>query len=99
MDFKLVEDTQEMRDKWLHDEIMDKGLLGAVKEQLDEWVSICHPLGYQGFSEAIERAQNITDLIKNALKLSVNIRTLSLLNMKSSLMICQNRRKIILLLV
>ena len=64
MDFKLVEVTQEMRDKWLHDEIMDKGLLGAVKEQLDEWVDICHPLGYLGFSEAIERAQNITDLIK-----------------------------------
>ena len=64
MDFKLVEVTQEMRDKWLHGEIMDKGLLGAVKEQLDEWVNICHPLGYLGFSEAMERAQNITDLIK-----------------------------------
>lgn len=64
MDFKLVEFTQEMRDKWLHDEIMGKGLLGAVKEQLDEWVIICHPLGYLGFSEATERARNITDLIK-----------------------------------
>lgn len=61
---RIVVVTQEMRDKWLHDEIMNKGLLGAVKEQLDEWVDILHPLGYLGFSESIERAQNITDLIK-----------------------------------
>ena len=69
-DEKIVIVTQEMHDKWLHDEVMNKGLLGAVKEQLDEWVDICHPLGYLGFSEAIERAQNITDLIKKCAELS-----------------------------
>ncbi len=63
-DAKIVVVTPEMRDKWLHDEIMNKGLLGAVKEQLDEWVGTCRALNYQGFSEATERAQNITDLIK-----------------------------------
>ena len=68
-DAKIVVVTKEMRDKWLHDEVMNKGLLGAVKEQLDEWVNICHPLGYLGFSEAIERAQNITDLIKKCAEL------------------------------
>jgi len=55
---KIVEVTPEMREKWLHDEIMNKGLLGAVNEQLDEWVVICRALNYQGFSEAIERAEN-----------------------------------------
>ena len=69
MDFKLVEVTQEMRDKWLHDEIMNKGLLGAVQEQLDEWVSICRALNYQGFCEAMERAENITCLIKKCAEL------------------------------
>lgn len=69
-EFKLVEVTPEMRDKWLHDEIMNKGLLGAVKEQLDEWVGSCHALNYQGFSEAVERAENITDLIKKCAELS-----------------------------
>lgn len=69
MDFKLVEVTPEMRDKWLHDEVMNKGLLGAVQEQLDEWVSICRALNHQGFGEAMERAENITDLIKKCAEL------------------------------
>ena len=68
-DAKIVVVTKEMRDKWLHDEIMNKGLLGAVTEQLDEWVGICHALSYQGFGEAMERAGNITDLIKKCAEL------------------------------
>ena len=68
-DAKIVEVTPEMRDKWLHDEVMNKGLLGAVEEQLDEWVSICHALNYQGFSEATERAENIIDMIKKCAEL------------------------------
>ena len=68
-DGKIVAVTPEMRDKWLHDEVMNKGLLGAVQEQLDEWVSTCRALNYQGFGEAMERAENITDLIKKCAEL------------------------------
>ncbi len=68
-DAKIVVVTPEMRDKWLHDEVMNKGLLGAVQEQLDEWVSICRALNYQGFGEAMERAENITALIKKCAEL------------------------------
>ncbi len=68
-DAKIVVVTPEMRDKWLRDEVMNKGLLGAVQEQLDEWVSICRALNYLGFGEAMERAENITDLIKKCAEL------------------------------
>ena len=68
-DFRLAEVTPEMHDKWLHDEIMNKGLLIAVRDQLDEWVCTCRALNYTGFSEATERAQNITDLIKKCAEL------------------------------
>ena len=68
-DAKIVVLTPEMRDKWLHDEVMNKGLLGAVQEQLDEWVSTCRALNFQGFCEAMERAENITALIKKCAEL------------------------------
>ena len=63
-DFKLVEITPEEHKEWCKQQIAEKGLYKAVEEQIDEWVSVCHPLGYRGFSEATERAQNILDLIE-----------------------------------
>ena len=32
-------------------------------------MGICHPLGYLGFSEAVERAQTIMDLLKTYIDL------------------------------
>lgn len=61
---KIIVFTPQMREQWLKDEILNKGLLGAVEDQLDEWVAICRGLNYVGFSEATERAVNIIDLIK-----------------------------------
>ncbi len=49
--------------------IDDDGIIFCIKEQLDEWVSICHPLGYLGFSESIERAQNIMDFLNTYIEL------------------------------
>ena len=63
-EFKLVKVTPEEHKEWCRQQIKEKGLREAVKEQLDELVDICHPLGYMGFSEATERAQNILDLIE-----------------------------------
>lgn len=53
----------------LKDQIHDAGIKKAIREQLDEWVSICHPLGYLGFSEAVEMAQNIMDLLNTYIDL------------------------------
>lgn len=61
---KLKVITEKEHKEWCRKEIKEKGLTGAVQDQLDEWVSICHPLGYLGFSESVERAQNIMDMIK-----------------------------------
>ena len=63
-EYKLKEITPAEHREWCMEQIKKNGLYGAVKEQLDEWVDICHPLGYLGFSEATERAQNILDLIE-----------------------------------
>ena len=62
--YTLKQITPEEHEAWCKKQIEEKGLDGSVKEQLDEWVSICHPLGYMGFGEAIERATTILDLIK-----------------------------------
>jgi len=63
-EFKIVEITPAEHREWCKQQIKENGLYGAIKEQLDEWVGICHPLGQIGFSEATERAQNILDLIE-----------------------------------
>ena len=63
-EFKIVEITPVEHREWCKKQIKEKGLRGAVEEQLDELVSVCRPLGYMGFSEATERAQNILDLIE-----------------------------------
>lgn len=61
---KIVKITPMQHNEWLKNQIKEKGLYYAVKEQLDDLVDICHPLGYLGFSEATERAMNILDLIE-----------------------------------
>ena len=63
-EFKIVEVTPKQHKEWCKKQIEENGLYNAVKEQVDEWVSICHSLGYIGFGEATERAQNILDLIE-----------------------------------
>ena len=63
-EYKLVEVTPEEHKEWCKQQIREKGLYNAVKEQLDEWVGICRPLNYVGFSEATERAMNVLDLIE-----------------------------------
>ena len=62
-EFKLKVITNEEHMELCKKEIEKKGLYNAVKEQLDEWVEICHPLGYLGFIEASEKAINVLDLI------------------------------------
>ena len=62
MKIKVV--TPEEHKEWCKQQIKEHGLYNAVKDQLDEWVSICHPLGYMGFGEATERAMNVLDLIE-----------------------------------
>ena len=63
-EFTIKEITPEEHKEWCKEQIKNHGLYGAVEEQLDEWVGICNQLGYSGFSEATERAQNILDLIE-----------------------------------
>ena len=53
----------------LKNQIHEDGVIKAIREQLDEWVDICHPLGYLGFSEAVERAQTIMDLMNTYIEL------------------------------
>lgn len=55
--------------KNLRTQIDDDGIIKCVKDQVDEWVSICHPLGYLGFSESIERAQTIMDLLNTYIEM------------------------------
>ncbi len=60
------------REEWrqhLVDMIRQYGLFEAVKQELDELVTICHPLGYLGFSEATERSENILGLIQSYLNM------------------------------
>lgn len=47
----------------LKNQIHDDGIIKAIREQLDEWVDICRPLGYLGFAEAMEHAQTTMDLL------------------------------------
>lgn len=62
--YTIKEITPAEHREWCNEQIKKNGLYGAVKEQLDEWVDICHGLGYLGFSESTERAKNILDLIE-----------------------------------
>ena len=67
MTIKVI--TPKEHKEWLKKKISKDGIVDSIQEQLDEWVDICHSLGYLGFSEAIERAQNITDLLNTYIKM------------------------------
>jgi hypothetical protein len=56
--------TPEEHKQWCKQQIEEKGLYNAVKEQLDEWMDICHHLDYRAFSESTEHAMNILDFIE-----------------------------------
>ena len=56
--------TPEEHKQWCKQQIEDKGLYNAVKEQLDEWMDLCHNLSYGAFSESTEHAMNILDFIE-----------------------------------
>lgn len=63
-EFKIVEITPAEHREWCEQQIKEKGLMGSVREQLDEIVGLCRAMDYSGFGDVTLRAQNITDLIE-----------------------------------
>ena len=56
--------TPEEKKQWFVNELKEKGLYEAVKDQLDELMIDCRALDYLGFSHAVECSCNILDLIQ-----------------------------------
>ena len=56
--------TPEEHKAWCKQQIQEKGLYHAVKEQIDGWMELCHGLSYGAFGESTEHAMNILDFIE-----------------------------------
>jgi len=50
-EFKIVEITPAEHREWCEQQIKEKGLMGSVREQLDEIVGLCRAMDYSGFGD------------------------------------------------